>query len=159
MGIFGTKKKEALLNKDVEEGNLPVAVAVMADNTVPPPAYNPSAPVAVSPPPPVSPGASSIYPQKDSTKVKSLAFSFPRCPTVIACCPHCQTTNVTTRIRTAPDWITWIVAIGLLFIFWPICWLPFVSDSMKKTEHYCPSCQMFVGATRPFQDCCVKHRG
>ena len=36
--------------------------------------------------------------------------------------------------------ITWAVAILLLFVFWPLCWIPFVTDCMKRTEHYCRNC-------------------
>mmetsp|Transcript_11420 Transcript_11420/g.21632 ORF Transcript_11420/g.21632 Transcript_11420/m.21632 type:complete len:192 (-) Transcript_11420:2634-3209(-) len=82
-----------------------------------------------------------------------------RHPTNIPLCPHCSATNVATRTSTFPSFETWFLAIGLFFVFWPVCWMPLVVDSAKKTEHICTNCGVVVGTVKPMSDCCVKSRG
>ena len=81
-----------------------------------------------------------------------------RTPAVIPICPHCGNRNVRTRIRTAPDVWTWLAVIALAFVFWPLCWIPLVTDVSRHTHHYCGNCNAEVGNIHSFQDCCVKHR-
>ena len=144
MGLFGKKNKVASNDDayvDMEKAdNLPVAVAVDAAPATPKPAN-------IQPPSPVI-----------SPNTAKALKSLPRVPTVLQVCPHCHKTASTTRIRTAPNWVTCLIGLVLLFLFWPVCWIPFVTDAMKKTEHYCQSCDQSVGTVEPFQDCCVKHR-
>ena len=81
-----------------------------------------------------------------------------RNPMVLPSCPVCQQPS-RTRIRTYPSWSTWLGA-GITFIvFWPLCWVPLVVDTMKQTDHYCVLCGALVGRVRAYQDCCVETRG
>lgn len=84
---------------------------------------------------------------------------FGRTPTNIPRCPHCSATNVPTRTSTFPSLETWLLCAGILLIFWPLCWMPLVVDSTKKTEHVCSRCHAVVGEVKPLSDCCVKERG
>lgn len=59
-------------------------------------------------------------------------------------CPYCSTQMVT-RTRNRVDGITMLAFIILLFIFWPLCWLPFCIPSCKSTDHYCTKCNRKVG--------------
>lgn len=52
-----------------------------------------------------------------------LSGQLPRHPALLSECPHCHVQNSTTRTRTAPGLITWLVCAGLLVFFWPLCWL------------------------------------
>jgi len=97
--------------------------------------------------------------QQVQTQPQQQILFLRRSPTVIEMCPVCQARNVRTRTRTAPNWVTWLSALALFVAFWPLCWLPLVVDSSKRTEHYCPSCNNHVATIEPYQDCCVKHRG
>ena len=73
-------------------------------------------------------------------------------------CPNCHRAS-RTRVVTKPSCKTW-VAFGIMTgVFWPLCWVPLVSDSCKETEHFCTSCGAKVAKVRAFQDCCVEHRG
>ena len=81
-----------------------------------------------------------------------------RNPMMMSSCPHCRR-ETTTRIRTYPSCLTWTSAGIMFLVFWPICWVPLVVDSMKQTDHYCTSCDALVGRVKAFQDCCVETRG
>ena len=85
-------------------------------------------------------------------------IEFTRRPQILAQCPQCYVYNARTRIRTYPSLATWCACLALLFIFWPLCWLPLVMDSMKQTDHYCLVCGKMVGSLPPFRNCCVKTR-
>ncbi len=78
-------------------------------------------------------------------------------PMMIRICPNCQQES-RTRITTYPTWQTWTAAGVLVFVFWPVCWIPLVLDNCKKTDHYCVLCQARVGQVEAFQDCCVTER-
>ena len=80
-------------------------------------------------------------------------------PTTISNCPHCHSTQITTKIRTYPSCETWAMVVGLFLVFWPICWFPLVIDSCKMTDHYCTNCNENVGRVKPLSDCCVKEMG
>jgi len=83
---------------------------------------------------------------------------FGREPTNIPTCPNCGKMNVMTRTSTFATLQTWLLVLGLLVLFWPICWLPLVVDSAKKTEHVCTQCHTVVGTVQPMSDCCVKEQ-
>ena len=165
MGLFGSSKKGGDTNnndayEDIE--NVPVAVAVLPDDN-----YHKQ----------IVPASK----QGASTKTKlqiindsrrgggrgravspmplpaSIVF-MSRTPTVVSQCPVCMKTNVRTRTTTAPDWMTWVTVAVILVTFWPLCWIPLVTDSCRRTIHYCTSCHGEVGSIRPYKDCCVKHR-
>merc|ERR1719223_754958 len=59
-----------------------------------------------------------------------------------------------TRVVTQNATATWVAFFVLLFLFWPLCWLPFVMDSAKQTYHYCTECHNNLGGVAPFKDCC-----
>jgi hypothetical protein len=146
----------------LEEANLPVAVAVHASAPI-----DSSAEAVVDGSSPVNPAFAShasVAVADESSTTPLYRYSseqeevFSRLPTVLSTCPQCQITNTRTRCKTAPGGMTWVVGVVLFFLFWPICWLPFVMDCAKKTEHYCQNCNTVVGTVAPFEDCCVKHR-
>jgi len=83
---------------------------------------------------------------------------FKRQPTNIPTCPNCGKVDIMTRTSTFATLQTWLLALGLLVLFWPICWLPLVVDSAKKTEHICTYCHTVVGTVQPMSDCCVKEQ-
>lgn len=82
-----------------------------------------------------------------------------RFPTNVPVCHHCGATNVATRTSTYLTIETWLMTLGLLLVFWPICWFPLVVDSTKTTDHVCTHCQNVVGTVKPLSDCCVRDRG
>ena len=84
---------------------------------------------------------------------------FRRAPTRMNICPSCQQQNSRTQTRTLPTLVTWVAAIALLIVFWPICWIPLVCDVFKQTDHYCSRCGTKVAEVTPFGDCCEKRRG
>mmetsp|Transcript_8146 Transcript_8146/g.11721 ORF Transcript_8146/g.11721 Transcript_8146/m.11721 type:complete len:172 (+) Transcript_8146:115-630(+) len=88
-----------------------------------------------------------------------LPISSGRFPASITACPHCRSSQVTTRIRTYPSLVTWAVVVGLFLVFWPVCWIPLVIDSCKTTDHYCALCSENLGSVKPLSDCCVKEMG
>ena len=159
MGLFNGKKSSAdseYVNIDGEM--IPVAVAVVAPP--PPSSGNGGAMVPVhnkqSPVPGSKQGA--VYIGRNSAAAPPPMIFMTRSPTVIGQCPTCTKKNIRTRTVTGPDWITWVTVAMLLVVFWPLCWIPLVTDSCRKTTHYCIACGAAVGSIRPFKDCCVKHR-
>lgn len=165
MGFFSGKKTTPEgdgVYVDMEGQKIPIAIAVHA----PPPSPR-SAPGALqqqgysSKQAPVQASrqggsGSTVYNTKNGKPPPILFLS--RTPTVIALCPVCNKKNVRTRIVTAPDWLTWVTVAVLLVVFWPLCWVPLVTDSCRRTTHYCIACSAEVGSIRPFKDCFVKHR-
>lgn len=153
MGWFGKKTGE--IDSDyVDVEDMPIAVAVRDSSTA-----APSAPPSSQDS--RSPNASTYVavPQQNQQQQQPVPAPvfLSRVPTMLNPCPFCSQ-SARTRVRTAPNWATWISGLILLFVFWPICWIPFVADSMKQTDHFCTSCQNKVGTVGPFKDCCVKHR-
>jgi hypothetical protein len=158
MGWFGKKKSE--IDSDyVDVEDIPIAVVVMDSSTV-----APSAPPASQECFSSTTAYAAIPQHHQQQQVMAHEQQQPvphvflsRIPTMLNPCPLCSR-SARTRVRTAPNWATWLAALVLLFLFWPICWLPLVTDSMKQTDHFCTSCQQKVGTVGPFKDCCVKHR-
>jgi LITAF-like zinc ribbon domain len=81
-----------------------------------------------------------------------------RYPVLLNPCPRCGAKARTITI-TSPSWITWLMVIGLLLLFWPIFWIPLLVDSCKRTRHYCSVCSGEVGELEALSDCCVHCRG
>lgn len=63
-------------------------------------------------------------------------------------CPSCQK-HVITRMDYETSTKTHIMA-GLLclFICWPCFWIPYVVDTCKNANHYCPNCGAYIGTYR-----------
>lgn len=80
-----------------------------------------------------------------------------RFPMMMRECPSCNRES-RTRVTTAPSCKTWIASGIMVCVFWPLCWIPLVTDQCKDTEHFCVSCGAKVGMVAAFQDCCVEHR-
>eukprot|EP00536_Pseudo-nitzschia_multiseries_P007307 jgi/Psemu1/304842/fgenesh1_kg.170_\ len=81
-----------------------------------------------------------------------------RFPMMMQECPNCHR-ETRTRVLTKPSCKTWVASGIMVCVFWPLCWIPLVSDSCKETEHFCVSCGARVAKIDAFQDCCVEHRG
>lgn len=63
-------------------------------------------------------------------------------------CPNCSQT-VPTRTREQVNGLTIVAVIVLLFLFWPLFWLPLCMPSCKATEHYCSNCNYKIGTADP----------
>jgi LITAF-like zinc ribbon domain len=57
-------------------------------------------------------------------------INFTRHPCLLPECPHCHCES-RTCVTTYPNIITWFTAVVLLFLFWPICWIPLVLDKVS----------------------------
>jgi hypothetical protein len=68
-----------------------------------------------------------------------------RKPVQLTMCPKCDRNQVRTTTRTHPSGVTWALVGVTAIVFWPICWLPLVSDGCKQTDHYCQECGEKVG--------------
>ncbi|CAD8091216.1 unnamed protein product [Paramecium sonneborni] len=66
-------------------------------------------------------------------------------------CNNCQRINMT-RLETEYGIGAIQVTCLLIFLFWPLCWLPCVLKSCKDIIHYCPFCNQIVGRT-PYTFC------
>lgn len=73
-----------------------------------------------------------------------------RKPVQLTYCPHCGQQGVNTHVRTKATETTGALFLGALIVFWPLCWLPFVIDGCKQTNHYCTNCGAKVGRVKPF---------
>lgn len=149
MGLFGKSSKVAADSTDAyhlaEQGSLPVAVAVSPE----------AEPAKIIP----TQQQKTVVNESKQTAVAPTHYKFTqRTPTVVPMCRHCNARNVRTRIRTAPHFLTLVAIVILAFIFWPICWIPLVLDSCRRTTHSCSHCNAELGHIECFQDCCVKHR-
>lgn len=130
MGLFGKKKsKEAAANgdyADVETANeaLPIAVAVFPEA---PPAMPPAMPVPSAPPSSKDVGSHIVAQQPQQQLQQSQAapahLIISREPSPLQPCLYCGR-NARTRVTTHPNWITWCLVGLLLFLFWPLFWLP-----------------------------------
>mmetsp|Transcript_16660 Transcript_16660/g.34315 ORF Transcript_16660/g.34315 Transcript_16660/m.34315 type:complete len:155 (+) Transcript_16660:308-772(+) len=154
MGIFGKKDKtrtaEATYAQVTDETtNLPVATLVSEDATAFPKVTVPS-----------SAPCDGAVATTDATKT---AYQYPdpmltRFPMQMTECPNCHRES-RTRVTTAPTFKTYAATGCMFMVFWPLCWVPLVVDSCKKTEHFCVLCGAKVAKIEAFQDCCVEHRG
>lgn len=61
-------------------------------------------------------------------------------------CPYCcQSVQTTLQFRSGAA--TWLCAAGICFAggVAGCCLIPFFSSALKDCEHYCPTCQRFLG--------------
>lgn len=105
--------------------NLPVATPIEAECVAAPPPvkYDDQKPAAIM---------SSAQPAEKSGLMASMQNDsrFGRKPCMMAACPHCGLES-RTKVRTFPNFITWAMSILLLFLFWPLCWVPLVVDRVR----------------------------
>ena len=80
-----------------------------------------------------------------------------RNPTMLDSCPCCHEMS-RTKVRSSPGLLTWLAALVILVLFWPLCWVPLVTTKCKKTEHICVKCNMIVGNVSPCEDLCVSRK-
>lgn len=60
-------------------------------------------------------------------------------------CVHCQH-HVTTRVKSGPSMLTWgFCACLCMFLCWPCACLPFCSNRLKVTRHFCSNCGILLG--------------
>ncbi|XP_069355545.1 lipopolysaccharide-induced tumor necrosis factor-alpha factor homolog isoform X1 [Maniola hyperantus] len=60
-------------------------------------------------------------------------------------CPSCRA-NVVTRVEHKATTKTHIIALVLcLFLCWPCICIPYCMDSCQNADHYCPSCNAYLG--------------
>ncbi|XP_055591747.1 lipopolysaccharide-induced tumor necrosis factor-alpha factor homolog [Uranotaenia lowii] len=103
------------------------------------------------PPPPYDANANMIPPQQGGTTtyVQTIvaAPNVGPDPASISC-PSCNK-HIITRLDYETSTKTHIMA-GLLclFICWPCFWIPYVVDSCKNANHYCPNCGAYIGTYR-----------
>ncbi|XP_055640986.1 lipopolysaccharide-induced tumor necrosis factor-alpha factor homolog [Toxorhynchites rutilus septentrionalis] len=102
------------------------------------------------PPPPYDANANMIPPNQPQAAYVHTIVAAPRVgpdPASITC-PSCQK-HVITRLDYETSTKTHIMA-GLLclFICWPCFWIPYVVDSCKNANHYCPHCSAYIGTYR-----------
>ncbi|XP_059612795.1 lipopolysaccharide-induced tumor necrosis factor-alpha factor homolog [Phlebotomus argentipes] len=65
-------------------------------------------------------------------------------PSMIVC-PSCRQ-QVITKLDYETSTKTHIMAALLCaFVCWPCAWIPYVMDSCKNANHYCPNCGAFIG--------------
>ncbi|KAB0795883.1 hypothetical protein PPYR_09944 [Photinus pyralis] len=58
-------------------------------------------------------------------------------------CPYCHK-GITTLVRAESSSKTHLFAVLLCFV--SCCCIPYFMDSCKNKNHYCPSCNAFLGA-------------
>ena len=121
MGLFGKKKsKDGAEYADVETANenLPVAVATpVVVASAPPASKDPSAHIVSLPPP----QQQQLQQHHSIPDAQHLIIS--REPSPLMPCMYCGR-NARTRVTTYPNWVTWCLVGLLLFLFWPLFWLP-----------------------------------
>jgi hypothetical protein len=81
-----------------------------------------------------------------------------RKPVQLAMCPKCDQNQVRTTTKTHPSVVTWVLVGVTATVFWPVCWLPLVSDGCKQTVHYCQQCGEKIGKIKALQNVYVKER-
>ncbi|PAV59752.1 hypothetical protein WR25_26466 [Diploscapter pachys] len=69
---------------------------------------------------------------------------FDKIPTQVLC-PRCNM-NVITTLKFKNGLLTWLMVGGMaLFGCWICCCVPLCIDSCKDVQHFCSSCQAFLG--------------
>jgi len=169
MGFFGKSKKDITTSPDggnyiqapsTDINNLPVATLISEG---PATSYKPTVPIGSAPIAPTSeccdvhPNTASISTNNNNNNLMD-DVDLTRLPMNMRECPNCHVSS-RTRVTTGPSWQTWAASGFLCFLFWPISWVPLVTDNCKTTEHFCVKCGSNVGKVVPFQDCCVEKRG
>ncbi|XP_028171762.1 lipopolysaccharide-induced tumor necrosis factor-alpha factor homolog [Ostrinia furnacalis] len=60
-------------------------------------------------------------------------------------CPSCQAT-ITTRVERKATTKTHMIALALcVFLCWPCACIPYCKNSCRNADHYCPSCNAYLG--------------
>ncbi|XP_046389829.1 lipopolysaccharide-induced tumor necrosis factor-alpha factor homolog isoform X2 [Ischnura elegans] len=60
-------------------------------------------------------------------------------------CPSCRAT-VTTKVLHENSTKTHIICLIMCVVgLWPCCLIPYCVDSCKNANHYCPSCNAYLG--------------
>mmetsp|Transcript_82457 Transcript_82457/g.229456 ORF Transcript_82457/g.229456 Transcript_82457/m.229456 type:complete len:148 (-) Transcript_82457:1162-1605(-) len=89
---------------------------------------------------------------------QDVMFSGSRRPVQLSMCPQCQKSHVRTSTRTYPSALTWVGVAVAACVFFPLCWIPLVVDSMKQTDHFCQNCGKKIGTIKALEGCCVKEQ-
>jgi hypothetical protein len=146
----------------------PMAVAVPITNSVstsyavpsvpsappaPPPAFNPaaSAPAAIGTTTTTSytiPPPSASAPAHIPTHAPAIMYGSLGRRSVAVQCPFCRAQTVT-RTRDQMNFVTIIAVIVMLFLFWPLFWIPLCMPSCKTTNHFCTRCHQKISETDP----------
>eukprot|EP00611_Tribonema_gayanum_P017986 TRINITY_DN3099_c3_g1_i1.p1 TRINITY_DN3099_c3_g1~~TRINITY_DN3099_c3_g1_i1.p1 ORF type:complete len:184 (+),score=64.93 TRINITY_DN3099_c3_g1_i1:916-1467(+) len=61
--------------------------------------------------------------------------------TEAATCRYCGHTGPLVTQSVGPGFSAWCWCMVLFFLFWPLCWLPFVMDSCMEQEIICANCR------------------
>lgn len=154
--------------QDIEHNNIPIAIPV-EDYTSTVAAAQQSIAVYhhASAPPPQNPACTTTNKASTSTGTTTNNTTtmylihdnttLGRNPVMMRICPHCNQES-RTKIKTFPSWQSWTAAVLMLFLFWPLCWVPLVVEPCKQTDHYCVLCGKLVGTVNAFSDCCVTYK-
>lgn len=154
MGLFS---KKAPSNNATNTGAVPMVVAEESIPVATMVVNHDSFDIPTNNPPPTAPRQQHQNQSVTYSMNQHADPSFTRFPMMDITCAQCHQVG-RTKVRTAPAWQTW-AATGVGFLlFWPLCWLPLVMDSCKKSEHFCTNCGHKLGTVAPFQDCCVNTR-
>ncbi|KAJ2378113.1 hypothetical protein IW150_000993 [Coemansia sp. RSA 2607] len=86
--------------------------------------------------------AASAYPALTQMPPGSYV-TMEKVPAVINC-PRCYA-PIITKLKSKATAKTVVAAAAIGFIFWPLAFVPFVSNRMKKTVHVCPNCHHTLG--------------
>jgi hypothetical protein len=117
--------------------------------TAPPPAYVPQQTNTQTPHntfrPEDHPATATATPPSTAAYNPGLVGNLGRDPVGLKC-QYCHEEMVT-RPSDQVDAVTIMLVILLVFLFWPLCWIPFCVPGCKKTEHYCSRCNRVVGET------------
>ncbi|CRL01125.1 CLUMA_CG014488, isoform A [Clunio marinus] len=62
-------------------------------------------------------------------------------------CSSCRQ-NVVTRVDFESSTKTHLVAAVICLVFWPCVCVPYLTDSCKNANHYCPHCGAYLGSYR-----------
>lgn len=108
-------------------------------------------PCPSSPRPAVIPTGEGINPSSSSSIVPNVAsYVVKRAETTEPheeFCPKCQC-----RIRTRQNFVvgklTWLLVVIILVVFFPLAFLPFLIESCKDVQHYCPKCSMLLSVKK-----------
>ncbi|KAG9307719.1 hypothetical protein G9A89_023284 [Geosiphon pyriformis] len=66
-------------------------------------------------------------------------------------CPKCQN-HVETVLKKRPTTHAYACSLILCFIFWPIFWVPCVSNSMRESVLKCTECKLVLAVVDPEED-------
>jgi hypothetical protein len=133
-----------------------MAVAVPITNSVSTSYAVPSAPPAAFNEAASAPAATTtttsytVTPPRASTPApaSSILYGSLGRSSVAVQCPFCRAQTVT-RTRNQIDGVTIIAIMVVLFLFWPLFWIPLCMPSCKSTNHFCTKCHQKISKTDP----------